>query len=106
MAAPQSLTILGSTGSVGANTLDVVERSTPFACRLTANPERDALRSRPSESTAICGLSDPHARAKRATGPCGMPGRNEVPCESRRARNRATLTEVDNVMAAIVGREG
>src|SRR5688572_29655090 len=109
MPAPQALTILGSTGSVGANTLDVVERH-PGRFRvvaLTAYARGAALyeqcrRHRPRYAV----LADAQAaqalgRRLRETGI-----ETEVLCGPESLVRVAALPEVDTVMAAIVGIAG
>src|SRR5688572_12993587 len=109
MRAPQSLTILGSTGSVGANTLDVVERH-PGRFRvvaLTANAQGATLfeqcrRHRPRYAV----LSDAQAAESlgRRMRDAGL--ETEVLCGPDALETVATLPEVDTVMAAIVGIAG
>src|SRR5687767_1139096 len=109
MAAVQSLTILGSTGSVGANTLDVVERH-PGRFRvvaLTANAQSSTLfeqcrRHRPRFAV----LSDAQAAQAldRLMRDAGL--ETEVLCGPDALETVATLPEVDTVMAAIVGIAG
>ncbi len=105
----QSLVILGSTGSVGANTLDVVERH-PDRFRvlaLTAHTQAavllDQCRRHEPRFAVLCddeaarGL----ARELRASG-----STTEVLCGVEALERVATLPEVDTVMAAIVGIAG
>jgi 1-deoxy-D-xylulose-5-phosphate reductoisomerase len=109
MAESQSLTILGSTGSVGANTLDVIKRH-PGRFRvvaLTANAQSATLleqcrRHRPRYAV----LAD--AQAAQALGrqmrKAGLG--THVLCGAEALATVATLPEVDTVMAAIVGIAG
>jgi 1-deoxy-D-xylulose-5-phosphate reductoisomerase len=109
MAGLQSLTILGSTGSVGANTLNVVERH-PERFRvvaLSAHAQSSTLleqcrRHRPCYAV----ISDPAAAEalRSAMTEAGLPTR--VLCSPDALEFIATLPEVDTVMAAIVGIAG
>jgi 1-deoxy-D-xylulose-5-phosphate reductoisomerase len=109
MSSLQSLTILGSTGSVGANTLDVVERH-PRRFRviaLTAHAQTGMLleqcrRHRPryaviSQAAAAEALRRRVKEAQLET---------EVLCGPEALEFVATLPDVDTVMAAIVGIAG
>ena len=109
MSSLQSLTILGSTGSVGANTLDVVERH-PRRFRviaLTAHAQTGMLfeqcrRHRPryaviSQAAAAEVLRRRMKEAQLET---------EVLCGPDALEFVATLPDVDTVMAAIVGIAG
>ena len=105
----QSLTILGSTGSVGASTLDVIERH-PGRFRvvaLTANAQSATLleqcrRHRPRYAV----LSDAYAAQAlgRQMREAGLD--TQVLCGAEALATVATLPEVDTVMAAIVGIAG
>lgn len=105
----QSLTILGSTGSVGANTLDVVERH-PDRFRvvaLTAHAQSDALfaqcrRHRPRYAV----IADARAAALLALRMKKEGLETEVLCGTDALERVAALPEVDTVMAAIVGIAG
>jgi 1-deoxy-D-xylulose-5-phosphate reductoisomerase len=105
----QSLTILGSTGSVGANTLDVVERH-PTRFRivaLTANTQTETLleqcrRHRPVYAV----ISHPQAGEALAAAMRAQGIETEVLCGPEALERVATLPEVDTVMAAIVGIAG
>lgn len=109
MTSLQSITILGSTGSVGANTLDVVERH-PDRFRvlaLTAHTQHAALleqcRRHEPRFAVLCDEEAARelARELRASGSA-----TEVLCGSDALERVATLSEVDIVMAAIVGIAG
>ena len=109
MPEPRSLTILGSTGSVGVNTLDVVERH-PGRFRvlaLTAHTRSATLlaqcrRHRPRYAVlGEASAADALAREVRAAGL-----ETEVLCGAEALEFVATLPEVDTVMAAIVGIAG
>ena len=105
----QSLTILGSTGSVGANTLDVVERH-PDRFRviaLTAHSQAEALlaqckRHRPRY--AVISNGDMATSLARRMKQEGL--ETEVLCGPQALEYVATLSQVDTVMAAIVGIAG
>jgi 1-deoxy-D-xylulose-5-phosphate reductoisomerase len=105
----QHITILGSTGSVGANTLDVVERH-PERFRviaLTAHARAatllaQCLKHRPRYAV----ISQPQAAEE-----LGQQMRREgldtqVLCGAEALAHVASLPEVDTVMAAIVGIAG
>src|SRR5688500_4503745 len=105
----QSLTILGSTGSVGANTLDVVarhpERYGVFA--LTAHARVAQLfeqcrRHRPRY--AVLSTSDAADALRKRIVDAGLD--TEVLCGPEALDAVATAPEVDTVMAAIVGIAG
>lgn len=105
----QSLTILGSTGSVGANTLDVVSRH-PDRFRvvaLTAHAQVGTLLEQcRTHRPKYAVLSDP-ARAEALSADLRCAGLDtEVLCGRDALRFVATLPEVDTVMAAIVGIAG
>jgi 1-deoxy-D-xylulose-5-phosphate reductoisomerase len=105
----QSLTILGSTGSVGASTLDVVERH-PERFRIVAlcAYAQNALlleqcrRHRPRYAV----MSDARAAEtlRREIKASGL--ETEVLCGADALEFVATLPDVDTVMAAIVGIAG
>lgn len=109
MAAVQSLTILGSTGSIGVNTLDVVARH-PDRFRvlaLSANTQSDRLfeqcvRFRPRYAVTVDAQAAATLRERlRRTG-----SDTEVLSGTAALEDIARLTEVDAVMAAIVGAAG
>ena len=103
------LAILGSTGSVGANTLDVVARHPDRfeVVALTAG-KNDALllaqckAHRPAHAV----MADPDAaeRLRKAVGAAGLP--TEVSSGGEALERVAALAGVDAVMAAIVGAAG
>ena len=105
----QGLTILGSTGSVGANTLDVVARH-PGRFRvvaLTAQSKVDALleqvrRHRPRYAV----MTDPAAADALARTIKSEGIETEVLAGAQALERVASLPEVDSVMAAIVGIAG
>jgi len=105
----QSLTILGSTGSIGVNTLDVVGRH-PDRFRviaLSANSHVDrlfdqCLRFRPRYAALADGAAALALRERlRIAG-----SRTEVLSGPASLEEIARLPEVDSVMAAIVGAAG
>ncbi|HYH42804.1 MAG TPA: 1-deoxy-D-xylulose-5-phosphate reductoisomerase [Burkholderiales bacterium] len=109
MRASQCLTILGSTGSVGANTLDVVERH-PGRFRviaLTAHTQSATLleqcrRHRPRYAViSDAPAADALAREMKAASPA-----TEVLFGPEALERVAALPDVDTVMAAIVGIAG
>lgn len=105
----QSLTILGSTGSVGVSTLDVVSRH-PDRFRvvaLTAHTQVEALleqcrRHHPRYAV----LSSAQAGALLASRMRDAALDTEVLCGPEALERVAALPEVDTVMAAIVGIAG
>lgn len=105
----QSLTILGSTGSIGTSTLDVVARH-PDRYRvvaLTANSQvallfQQCQQFRPNYAVL---LNDAAAtQLRQLLSSVGLP--TEVLCGTDALQQVATLPEVDAVMAAIVGAAG
>ncbi|MBK7062661.1 MAG: 1-deoxy-D-xylulose-5-phosphate reductoisomerase [Rubrivivax sp.] len=109
MSRPQRIAILGSTGSVGTSTLDVIAR----------HPDRFEVwglsgHSRLDELVAQCQrwqprrvvVSDEAAaqRVRRDLAAAGL--RTEVDCGAEALCQLAAQTEVDAVMAAIVGAAG
>lgn len=105
----QSLTILGSTGSIGTSTLDVVARH-PDRYRvvaLTANSQvallfQQCQQFRPNYAVL---LNDAAAtQLRQLLSSVGLP--TEVLCGTDALQQVATLSEVDAVMAAIVGAAG
>ena len=109
MPALQSLTILGSTGSVGVNTLDVVGRHPDRfqVVALTAHTQSATLlaqcqRHRPRYAV----ISDARAGAALARQMKDAGLDTEVLCGPEALERVAALPEVDTVMAAIVGIAG
>ncbi|MEW6313232.1 MAG: 1-deoxy-D-xylulose-5-phosphate reductoisomerase [Pseudomonadota bacterium] len=103
------LTILGSTGSIGVNTLDVVARH-PGRCRvlaLTGNSRVDllceqCLRFAPRYAVVTGEDEAEKLRGLLAAASCTT----EVLCGMEALEQVAALPEVDTVMAAIVGAAG
>ena len=109
----RTLTVLGSTGSIGTNTLDVVRRS-PGAYRvyaLAARQNVDLLASQILEfrpSVAVVATSDRINRLSERLAASGL-DRAEWPELRSGAAARveiATANEVDTVISAIVGVAG
>lgn len=109
MVTRQNLTILGSTGSVGASTLDVVarhpERFSVFA--LTAHVQTDVLfeqcvRHRPRY--AVISQTHRAEALERRMRDAGL--ETELLCGHEALERVASAPEVDTVMAAIVGIAG
>jgi 1-deoxy-D-xylulose-5-phosphate reductoisomerase len=104
----QTLTILGSTGSVGVSTLDVVARH-PERFRVIALTARDradvlfaqCVRHRPRYAV----LSQPHA-ADALARRLKDAGSTRKCCAMTRRSSACEPAEVDTVMAAIVGIAG
>jgi 1-deoxy-D-xylulose-5-phosphate reductoisomerase len=105
----QNLTILGSTGSVGANTLDVVERH-PDRFRvvaLTAHTRAATLLAQcRTHRPRYAVIAHPDAAEALATGLRDEGIATEVLCGADALERVASLAEVDTVMAAIVGIAG
>jgi 1-deoxy-D-xylulose-5-phosphate reductoisomerase len=109
VAAMQRLVILGSTGSVGSNTLDVVARHPGrFAVvGLSANQRVDVLlkqclQFRPR--IAVVGSAKAAEELRRALAEAGQ--RTEVQVGAQALCDLASMPGVDSVMAAIVGAAG
>ena len=109
MAAPRHIVILGSTGSIGVSTLDVVARH-PGRFRivaLTAYRQIDALfhqctAFRPEYAVMADARSAEQLHSRlRAAGSA-----TEVLCGAQALEQVATLAQADTVMAAIVGIAG
>jgi 1-deoxy-D-xylulose-5-phosphate reductoisomerase len=111
MSPVQSLTILGSTGSIGVNTLDVVARH-PDRFRvvaLSAHTRSDVLfdqcmRFRPRYAVAVDSRAAAALR-ERLRG-CGAGTQTEVLSGAAALEEISRLPEVGSVMAAIVGAAG
>jgi len=109
----KTLTILGSTGSIGTNTLDVVRRSRHLyqVYALVAGSNVDLLASQILEfrpKVAVVATSDGLARLSDSLTAAGLP-RAEWPelAWGNPARvQTATASEVDTVISAIVGVTG
>ena len=109
MSAPRTVAILGSTGSIGQSTLDVIARH-PDRFRvgaLTAGHRWQALlaqclRFRP----AVAVLTDPTHAAEVAAGLGAAQVATELLTGEGALATAAALPEVDTVMAAIVGSAG
>ena len=109
MTASRALTVLGSTGSIGVSTLDVVARH-PDRFRvaaLTAHTRIDVLFEQcVAHRPAFAAVVDPARGAELAhrLKAHGLPTR--VLCGAEALEEVAALPEVDTVMAAIVGIAG
>ncbi|MCX7193056.1 MAG: 1-deoxy-D-xylulose-5-phosphate reductoisomerase [Proteobacteria bacterium] len=105
----QNLTILGSTGSIGISTLDVVARH-PDKYRvvaLTANRQVDLLfRQCVQFKPRFAVLLDVVTAAQLRAMLCDAGLKTEVLCGVDALEQVCVLTEVDAVMAAIVGAAG
>lgn len=103
------LTILGSTGSIGCSTLDVVARH-PDKYRviaLTAQRQDDVLFEQCARFQPRYAVLLDEIAAERLTGKIFMAGlATEVLCGIEALELVASLPEVDTVMAAIVGAAG
>ncbi|HRD92301.1 MAG TPA: 1-deoxy-D-xylulose-5-phosphate reductoisomerase [Accumulibacter sp.] len=105
----QNLTILGSTGSIGVNTLDVVRRhrQTYRLVALCAHRQVDLLFAQCVEfQPRYAVLGDPALAADLAARLLAAGCRTEVAWGPDALLRMAQLPEVDAVMAAIVGAAG
>ncbi len=105
----KSVAVLGSTGTIGLNTLDVLARHTDRfrVVALTANTDVEAMvlqcqRWRP----ACAGMADPAAAAQLASHLRDTCAEIEVLSGVEGLERAATLPDVDHVMAGIVGAAG
>jgi len=103
------ITLLGSTGSIGVNTLDVVEchRERFRIVALTANRDAEGLaaqcrRHRPEYAV----MADPSAADELTRGLSDLSDPPEVLVGTDALASVATLPQVDCVVAAIVGAAG
>jgi 1-deoxy-D-xylulose-5-phosphate reductoisomerase len=105
----QRLTILGSTGSIGANTLDVVARHPQRfeVVALTAHSDVDALLQqckRHAPAFAVLVDADAGRALEKRVAEAGL--KTRVLCGMEALEKVASLPVVDTVMAAIVGIAG
>lgn len=107
--AVRNITILGSTGSVGVSTLDVVARHPNrfHVVALTANKSIDKMLEqcrlfRPHYAVML----DPASAEKLRVKICATKINTQVLCGVESLEKVASLSEVDIVMAAIVGAAG
>jgi 1-deoxy-D-xylulose-5-phosphate reductoisomerase len=109
MSQPQNVTILGSTGTIGVNTLDVIARHPQRfrAYALTANSRiepllRQCLQFNPAYAVVLDadGAETLRQQLKQAGSA------TEVLCGPEALEKVSALPEVDTVMAAIVGAAG
>ncbi len=105
----QNITILGSTGSIGKSTLDVVsrhpEKHSVFA--LSANTSHEALFEQCLEFEPVHAVMLDEAGAEILQEKIIRAGiRTKVDCGLAALEKIASLPEVDTVMAAIVGSAG
>jgi 1-deoxy-D-xylulose-5-phosphate reductoisomerase len=104
-----NLTILGSTGSIGKSTLDVVARHPGKYCvtALTAQRQDDELLNQCKQfKPRYAVLMDEQAAARMALKVTAENLQTEVLCGIEALERVASLPEVDAVMAAIVGAAG
>ena len=109
----KTLTVLGSTGSIGTNTLDVVRlnRHRYQVYALAAGQNVSALTSQIQEfrpKVAVLATSDGLARLTHSLAAAGLPRAEwpELLCGDAALVQAATAPEVDIVMSAIVGVAG
>ncbi len=105
----KNVTILGATGSIGVNTLDVIARHPDayavFA--LTANRNVELLRQQVLEHQPVYAVLQDEAAARTLREQLAAePVTTEVLCGIEALQDVARATEVDYVMAAIVGAAG
>jgi len=103
------LTILGATGSIGVNTLDVVARHPERfeVVALTGHRQVDVLAAQCRQFRPAWAVVGDAADARRLAGLCREAGlRTEVLHGADALAQVASLPEVDAVMAAIVGAAG
>ncbi|MDR3054214.1 MAG: 1-deoxy-D-xylulose-5-phosphate reductoisomerase [Zoogloeaceae bacterium] len=109
MTSPQTLTLLGSTGSIGKSTLEVLRRHPERYCvfALCAHRQWERLLEQCREFTpdyAVLGGAEDAARLRVALRDSGV--KTEVLHGADALCQVAAATEVDTVMAAIVGAAG
>lgn len=109
MADPQKITVLGSTGSIGVSTLDVIARHPGRyqAYALTANSKHEALYAQCLQFRPRYAVMLDETGAEILAGKikaAGLP--TEVLTGVAALEQVASLPEVDAVMAAIVGAAG
>ncbi len=106
--AKQQITVLGSTGSIGLNTLDVLQRHpeqfTVFA--LTANTNSELLEQQCRQFSPQYAVLRDELSAEQLRENLGKHGKTEVLSGEQALVDVAGATEVDIVMAAIVGAAG
>ena len=105
----KNLTILGSTGSIGVNTLDVVRRHRQRyrVIALCAHRQTDRLFEQCLEfQPSYAVVADATRAAALSARLCEVGMATEVAYGPQALVEMATLTEVDMVMAAIVGAAG
>jgi len=105
-AAPRSVTILGSTGSVGCNTLDLIERQPEvFAVEaLTANGSAQRLAEQAKRVRAKLAVVADESRYRELKD--GLSGTGIETAAGAQAVTDAAARPADWVMAAIVGAAG
>lgn len=105
----QSISILGSTGSIGVNTLDVVRRNSGrFRVNaLTAHRNTARLAEQCAEfHPALAVVADESAASRLAESLAALRCRTRVAAGVEGLAEAATLPDTDIVMAAIVGAAG
>ena len=105
----QKLCLLGSTGSIGENTLDVISRNPERfeVIALTANRNTAKLAEQCARFGArLAAIADPELQDQLAADLRRVGSNAEVICGEQGLVTAATLGEVDAVMAANVGAAG
>lgn len=103
------ITILGSTGSIGSSTLDVISRHPDrfTVIALTANTNSATLYKQCAQfRPRYAVLQDPHAANELRSKLKDISSSTQVLAGAPAISEVASLTEVDYVMAAIVGASG
>ena len=106
---PQQLAILGSTGSVGVSTLDVVARHRGRfnVVALRAYRQLDLLlRAVPAIRPALCRITRSGRRCSDCSAVCKRKAAHRGTAWCAGLEQIAALPQVDTVMAAIVGAPG
>lgn len=109
MSKPQNITVLGSTGSIGTSTLDVITRHPERFCAyaLTAHSRVEPLLEQCKQfKPRYAVMLDEQAAEKLEIGLRLAGLDTQVLCGMAALEHVATLPEVDTVMAAIVGAAG
>lgn len=109
MSRPQNITVLGSTGTIGVNTLDVIARHPARfrAYALTANTRIEPLLEQCHQFQPAYAVVLDAAAAERLEQQLRAAGlETQVLCGAAGLEHVASLPEVDAVMAAIVGAAG
>jgi len=105
----ENVSVLGSTGSIGVNTLDVIERNQDAfrIVALTANSSVEKLAEQCARFDAgLAVIADPSLEADLSAALKRLGARAEVMSGEAGLKEAAGMAETDIVMAAIVGAAG